>query len=199
MGLLFTKPPTKSVLVVGLDGSGKSALLSCARGIFRDDLTGSLPGVVRSELIDPTAGMRLEIFTSGTAEWRCWDMSGRGTSRSMWPHFFSYVDAIVFVIDCTDIARAAVVREELNRIVQQEEVQRKNVPFLFILNKIDIQKDEDEELVQKVRHWPGCGELPLLQAPPLPFTVVRLERCCSLPRLTFLFIHIIFVNDSHNS
>lgn len=153
MGGLFAKLPTKSVLVIGLDGSGKSALLSAARGIFRDDLTGSLPGVVRSELIDPTAGMKLEIFTSGSAEWRCWDMSGRGTSRSLWPHFFSYVDAIIFVIDSTDIARAAVVREELDRIVQRDDVQQKNIPILFILNKIDIQKDEDEELVQKVCRW----------------------------------------------
>ena len=40
-----------------------------------------------------------------------YDCSGSGLHRSNWKTFYSYVDAIMFVVDVTDLGRLKYVRE----------------------------------------------------------------------------------------
>ena len=69
-------------------------------------------------------------------------MSGHAKHRALWQYFFPFVDAFVFIIDATDVDRIAVVRDELDRMVQHGDILKRNAPFLFVLNKIDKQGTE---------------------------------------------------------
>jgi GTPase SAR1 family protein len=42
-----------------------------------------------------------------------YDMSGQGIYRENWAFFFTEVDGIIFVVDCTDIERLSVAKEIL--------------------------------------------------------------------------------------
>ena len=146
MGSILSRRQKRTVLVIGLDGAGKSAFLSGARGLPYRGLHEESSGQRVGEMIDPTVGLTLERFCIDNIDWRCWDMSGRGQFRRLWTQFFPYVDAFIFVIDATDVERVAVVRDELDRMVLHSEVMGDS-PILFVLNKTDKQ---DEEQVRTV-------------------------------------------------
>mmetsp|Transcript_9867 Transcript_9867/g.28364 ORF Transcript_9867/g.28364 Transcript_9867/m.28364 type:complete len:106 (-) Transcript_9867:185-502(-) len=63
-------------------------------------------------------------------------MSGAGKYRPLWEHYFKDVDAIMFVIDCSDKLRMCRVKEELKMLLEHPDT--KGVPTLFFANKIDI-------------------------------------------------------------
>lgn len=56
--------------------------------------------------------------------------------RKIWKHYFVSTWGIIFVIDCTDIDRVDVARDELHFILAEPEL--KEAPILIIANKQDI-------------------------------------------------------------
>lgn len=63
-------------------------------------------------------------------------MSGQGRYRSLWEHYYSDVQAIIFVLDSTDKFRMCVAREELDQLLQHEEIRSGKAPILFFANKV---------------------------------------------------------------
>ena len=57
----------------------------------------------------------LIIFTS--FQFTIFDMSGQKRYRELWQNYYHETDAIVFVVDCSDSKRFAVVREELRNFI----------------------------------------------------------------------------------
>ena len=93
---LISNCGTGKILMLGLDGSGKST-------IFHNLTNPSIKGEV-TPLI-PTIG-----FNVGTLEWNnltmnLWDAGGKDRIRPLWPHYFQNTRAIIFVIDSTDTQR----------------------------------------------------------------------------------------------
>ena len=65
-------------------------------------------------------------------------MSGQGRYRSLWEHYYSDVEAIIFVLDSTDKFRMVVAKEELQTLLSHEDIQKTSAPILFFANKMDI-------------------------------------------------------------
>lgn len=140
----FNSKKLRTVLLVGLDNSGKSTLLS--------NLSPSLLSVARSmsehgvtqASTSPTSGLSLVEFVHDRAKWRVWDMSGQGRFRPLWAYYVGHVQAIIFVVDITDTERIACSRDELSGILESQKVKEKRLPVLVFANKSDLGDKETE-------------------------------------------------------
>ena len=98
------------VLMVGLDGAGKTTTLqSLARGISACEKPhlNTLPTLSYS--VDELKWRRERLLV--------WDVGGQDQLRNLWRHFFGHVGCLVFVLDSTDRQRFAEAREELRLLL----------------------------------------------------------------------------------
>jgi small GTP-binding protein domain len=116
----------KKVVIVGLDGTGKTAILHRIKtGQFVDTTT--------------TIGLNMETIIHKDMELLMFDVGGK--ARSMWSYYFENVDAIIFVVDCQDKERLGIVREEIIRVA--DAVKNYKCVFLLYLNKQDLKDKLD--------------------------------------------------------
>lgn len=116
-----------SVLVLGLDNSGKSTLLT-----HLSPKKGDITEVV------PTVGFSVEGFKMGGLKFTCFDMSGQSKYRNLWERYYADVDGIVWVIDSTDKSRMCVVQDELETMLEHKALRGQEFPILFFANKMDL-------------------------------------------------------------
>jgi len=72
----------------------------------------------------------------------------------MWNSYFPALDAIVFVVDATDLARIEEARDELTKLLQDDEVA--HAPVLVLGNKIDKQNALSED---HLKHCLGISQV----------------------------------------
>lgn len=155
LGSLVSKRRPRSALLIGLDNSGKSSIL-CSLPQVRERLERFARRHRREELrIEPTTALQLVKFEMTRSSyrrchrramvcWHVWDMSGQGRYRPLWMYYCSLVQAIVFVVDVTDVDRVALARDELRRLFSHPATV--GLPLLVLANKMDAaQVDVDEE------------------------------------------------------
>lgn len=65
-------------------------------------------------------------------------MSGHGKYRNLWEHYYAESEGIIFVIDSSDTLRIAVVRDELDLLLQHPDIVSRRIPILFFANKMDL-------------------------------------------------------------
>ena len=123
LGLL--KHPA-SVLVIGLDNSGKTTLIN------------HLKSGTASREVTPTVGFQVEEFSKGSINFTVYDMSGQGRYRSLWESYYRDVQAIIFVLDSTDKVRMCVARDELATLLENSDIKASLCPMLFFANKSDV-------------------------------------------------------------
>ncbi|KAJ3410301.1 low-affinity phosphate transporter [Chytridiales sp. JEL 0842] len=116
-----------TILMVGLDNSGKTTILNG----LKLDATAPLE-------ITPTVGFKVETFTRSRLQFTAFDMSGQGKYRDLWEHYYPDAEGIVFVVDATDKMRACVARDELAMMLGHPVLKERKVPILFLANKMDI-------------------------------------------------------------
>ncbi|XP_067116309.1 ADP-ribosylation factor-like protein 11 [Osmerus mordax] len=116
------KPP--QVVLLGLDSSGKSTLLSRLQtGLVMDT--------------SPTVG-----FNVGTLELNkntsliVWDVGGQRKMRSNWRYYLDDCKALVFVVDSSDRARMGEAQNALKKVLAHENL--KDVPLMVLANKKDL-------------------------------------------------------------
>lgn len=120
------------LLLIGLDNSGKSTILS--RIIDPD---------VGAHGITPTIGYKKEIFTRNGIDFEVMDMSGESKYRDLWQSNATNSDqkdqihGIIFVVDSSDRMRVRVAKSELDLIVENRYISDK-IPFLVYANKNDV-------------------------------------------------------------
>lgn len=78
----------------------------------------------------------MEEFSKNGINFTVYDMSGQGRYRSLWEHYYSDVEAIIFVIDSTDRIRICVAREELEQLLDHGQIRDTMAPILFFANKV---------------------------------------------------------------
>jgi hypothetical protein len=88
--------------------------------------------------VTPTVGFQVEEFSKNNLHFTVYDMSGQGRYRSLWEHYYSEVQAIIYVVDSTDRIRMCVAKEELEQLLNHEEIKRSKAPLLFFANKVCI-------------------------------------------------------------
>ena len=121
----------RTIMVVGLNGAGKSALVQFLCPSRDDDVEN------RNIWILPTPGLQLVQSMIDETYWKIWDMSGHGRYRRMWPYYYSYAQGIIWVVDSTDRERIAIVKDELEIMLKNPDVRRRKQPVLFFCTKSD--------------------------------------------------------------
>jgi len=116
-----------SVLVVGLDNSGKSSLLNFLR-----------PQEAQNNYIVPTVGFNVEHFSCKGLSFTAFDMSGQSRYRTLWGNYYRTTNGIIFVIDSSDKTRILIAREEVQQLLSHPDISLRNIPILFFANKMDI-------------------------------------------------------------
>ena len=111
-----------TVVVVGLDNAGKTTLLHRLK-----------TGTVRS--FAPTERVKEQSFKIGGVNFTGWDLGGHDAVRHLWAEYYVKHDAIVFMVDCTDVKRFEEAQVELEEILSDEDVDE--IPVLILSNKID--------------------------------------------------------------
>lgn len=125
MTILGLKKREANILVVGLDNSGKSTILNYLKR--KED---------QVEEVVPTVGFTVErlsgmVKNKSNISLTAFDMSGQGRYRNLWEHYYSNVEAIIFVVDSTDALRLVVARDELDMMLRfQQKAQQGNLWLL---------------------------------------------------------------------
>lgn len=78
------------------------------------------------------------FFLDHNVGFTAFDMSGQGRYRDLWEHYYKDCDGIIFVIDSSDRLRLAVVRDELDLMLQHPDTASRQIPILFFANKMDL-------------------------------------------------------------
>ncbi|XP_031288060.1 ADP-ribosylation factor 1-like isoform X2 [Pistacia vera] len=110
--------------MVGLDASGKTTILYKLK-------LGEIVATV------PTVGFNVETVEYKNISFSVWDVGGQSQIRPLWRHYFQNTQGLIFVVDSKDRERISEARNELHRILGDNELSRATV--LVLANKQDFQ------------------------------------------------------------
>ena len=119
---LFSKKEAK-VLMLGLDAAGKTTIL------YQLKLGMNLETI-------PTMGFVYEKIEHKNFKLSVWDVAGQDALRPLWKHYYQNTKAIIFVVDSSDEKRLGLAKEELHKIMNDDEV--KDAVLLVLANKMDL-------------------------------------------------------------
>ncbi|XP_022872885.1 ADP-ribosylation factor 1-like [Olea europaea var. sylvestris] len=126
MGQAFTRVSSKkevSILMVGLDATGKTTIMNKLK-------LGEIITTSR------TMGFNVEAFENNNINFTIWDFDGDDKIRLLWRHYFPNTQGIIFVVDSNDRDRIVEARDELHRMLNEDEL--RDVPLLVFANKQDL-------------------------------------------------------------
>ena len=113
------------VLVVGLDGAGKTTIVKRLKY-----------GVSEDKEVIPTIGFNIECVEYKKMIFSLWDLGGAKETRSFWRFYYEGSQGIIFVFDSTsDALRVEEAREDLHRLLTEHELW--DAPLLVMANKQD--------------------------------------------------------------
>mmetsp|Transcript_18234 Transcript_18234/g.44509 ORF Transcript_18234/g.44509 Transcript_18234/m.44509 type:complete len:180 (-) Transcript_18234:74-613(-) len=119
---LFSKQEMR-ILMVGLDAAGKTTIL------YKLKL-----GEVVTTI--PTIGFNVETVEYKNISFTVWDVGGQDKIRALWRHYYQNTQGLIFVVDSNDRERVDDAREELHKILSEEEM--KDAVLLVFANKQDL-------------------------------------------------------------
>ncbi|XP_074460019.1 ADP-ribosylation factor-like protein 10 [Larus michahellis] len=111
----------RQVLVLGLDGAGKSSVLHYICSQKARDRIAPTHGFNSAQLF--VEGMEMDLLEVG----------GSQNLRSYWPHYLSEAHVLVFVVDSVDRSRLLTARQELHALLAAEP----RLPLVVLANKQD--------------------------------------------------------------
>ncbi|CAJ0766351.1 624_t:CDS:2 [Entrophospora sp. SA101] len=136
---LFGKKEMR-ILMVGLDAAGKTTILYKLK-------LGEIVTTI------PTIGFNVETVEYKNISFTVWDVGGQDKIRPLWRH------CIIFVVDSNDRERISEAREELQRMLNEDEL--RDALLLVFANKQDLPNAMNAaEITDKLglhslrqRHW----------------------------------------------
>ncbi|PKA47854.1 ADP-ribosylation factor 1 [Apostasia shenzhenica] len=120
--MLFARREMR-ILMVGLDAAGKTTIL------YKLKL-----GEVITTI--PTIGFNVETVDYKNVSFTVWDVGGQDKIRPLWRHYFQNTQGLIFVIDSNDRERISEARDELHRMLSEDELQ--GATLLIFANKQDL-------------------------------------------------------------
>ena len=108
------------ILMVGFDAAGKTTIL------YRLKL-GEIVNTI------PTIGFNVETVEYKNIAFNVWDVGGQDKIRLLWRHYYQNTHSLIFVVDSNDHERIHENREELHKMLGEEEL--KNSNLLIFANK----------------------------------------------------------------
>mmetsp|Transcript_27546 Transcript_27546/g.38026 ORF Transcript_27546/g.38026 Transcript_27546/m.38026 type:complete len:188 (-) Transcript_27546:105-668(-) len=114
-----------TVIVVGLQNSGKSTIVNCLKNP-EDKL----------QEVAPTVGFSVEQVYLEKCKLTVVDMSGHKKYTRLWECYYQDAQAIVFVLDATDSERMSEAKDVLMEVIVDERLQK--LPLVVLANKADL-------------------------------------------------------------
>merc|ERR1711937_77111 len=111
------------IVMVGLDAAGKTTVL------YKSKL-----GEVQATI--PTIGFNVETVEYKNIKFTVWDIGGQDRIRKLWRHYYLGTHGIIFVVDSNDRDRVEDAREELTKMLTEDELS--DVVLLVLANKQDL-------------------------------------------------------------
>ncbi|KAJ4980079.1 hypothetical protein NE237_010859 [Protea cynaroides] len=142
---LFAKKEMR-ILMVGLDAAGKTTILYKLK-------LGEIVTTI------PTIGFNVETVEYKNISFTVWDVGGQDKIRPLWRHYFQNTQGLIFVVDSNDRDRAVEARDELHRMLNEDEL--REAVLLVFANKQDLPNAMNAaEITDKLglhslrqRHW----------------------------------------------
>eukprot|EP00004_Rigifila_ramosa_P023671 TRINITY_DN667_c0_g1_i1.p1 TRINITY_DN667_c0_g1~~TRINITY_DN667_c0_g1_i1.p1 ORF type:complete len:209 (-),score=54.50 TRINITY_DN667_c0_g1_i1:239-802(-) len=120
---LFWKQEMELTLI-GLQNSGKTTLVNViASGQYNEDMI-------------PTVGFNMRKVSKGSVTIKFWDIGGQPRFRSMWERYCRGVNAIIYVVDASDLGKIEESKKELQDLLSKPGVA--GIPLLVLGNKNDL-------------------------------------------------------------
>ena len=123
------------ILMLGLDAAGKTTILYKLK----------LGEVVSSV---PTIGFNVETVEYKNIKFTVWDVGGQDKIRLLWRHYYQNTQGLIFVVDSSDKERVELAREELQRMLGEEEL--RDAVLLVFANKQDLGVMSVAEVTEKL-------------------------------------------------
>ena len=153
MGLTFSKLFDKlwgkkemRILMVGLDAAGKTTILYKLKlgEIVTTIPTIGMPFPIpcacvvkhNTPLTHSFIGFNVETVEYKNIQFTVWDVGGQDKIRPLWRHYFQNTQGIIFVVDSNDRDRVVEAREELQRMLNEDEL--RDALLLVFANKQDL-------------------------------------------------------------
>ena len=84
----------------------------------------------------PTIGFNVETVEYKNISFTVWDVGGQDKIRPLWRHYYQNTQGLIFVVDSNDRDRADAARDELHRMLGEDEL-RDSILLVFA-NKQDL-------------------------------------------------------------
>ena len=81
-------------------------------------------------------GFNVETVEYRNISFTVWDVGGQDKIRPLWRHYFQNTQGIIFVVDSNDRDRITEAREELQRMLNEDEL--RDAILLVFANKQDL-------------------------------------------------------------
>uniref|UniRef100_A0A8C9JKI0 ARF GTPase 1 n=1 Tax=Panthera tigris altaica TaxID=74533 RepID=A0A8C9JKI0_PANTA len=153
---LFGKKEMR-ILMVGLDAAGKTTILYKLKlgeivttiPTIGEETAGGGQGGAAGEghgpltawggrltrVVAPT-GFNVETVEYKNISFTVWDVGGQDKIRPLWRHYFQNTQGLIFVVDSNDRERVNEAREELMRMLAEDEL--RDAVLLVFANKQDL-------------------------------------------------------------
>ncbi|CAE7257444.1 ARF [Symbiodinium natans] len=123
MRILMVGLDEMRILMVGLDAAGKTTIL------YKLKL-----GEVVTTI--PTIGFNVETVEYKNLSFTVWDVGGQDKIRPLWRHYYQGTNGLIYVVDSNDRDRIEDAREELNKMLNEDEM--RDAVVLVFANKQDL-------------------------------------------------------------
>lgn len=81
-------------------------------------------------------GFNVETVEYKNISFTVWDVGGQDKIRPLWRHYFQNTQGVIFVVDSNDRERVSEAREELQRMLNEDEL--RDALLLVFANKQDL-------------------------------------------------------------
>jgi len=126
---LFGKKEMR-ILMVGLDAAGKTTILYKLK---LGEIVTTIPTIGNVvpcfALLEPPpptptqcTGFNVETVEYKNISFTVWDVGGQDKIRPLWRHYFQNTQGIIFVVDSNDRDRIGEARDELQRMLNEDEL-----------------------------------------------------------------------------
>ncbi|XP_078039696.1 uncharacterized protein LOC144471485 [Augochlora pura] len=130
----------KRVVVLGLDGAGKTSIIDQISVANGDESCYTVPP-------KPTQGSSVYRIKHGSFCYNVWDIGGADATRKFWTAFLQDTDLLLFVVDASDTEKLSLAAFTLKQLL--DDVRMDSVPILVIANKQDCSNALRTEEVKK--------------------------------------------------
>ncbi|EEB18632.1 ADP-ribosylation factor, putative [Pediculus humanus corporis] len=132
---LFGKKEMR-ILMVGLDAAGKTTILYKLK---LGEIVTTIPTIGISNIwyfYYCFTGFNVETVEYKNISFTVWDVGGQDKIRPLWRHYFQNTQGLIFVVDSNDRERIGEAREELMRMLAEDEL--RDAVLLIFANKQDL-------------------------------------------------------------